>query len=406
MWWGIYRSVGTPPHLLYITVLCIADPLPRLYMHTHHNHRKPRVLFILKLRQTSGGTYTILKSSGLLNSATFCKDMLINNDYEAKLVEVVDNNSIDREVTLYRPDVVVIEALWVVPEKFNVLRRLHPDVKWIVRVHSEIPFLAGEGHAMDWINAYITKRNVFVSFNSAQTHSDFVDYFTTRDPSGHLVKKLIFLPNYYPVSDSTVHNVPSRRVLNVGCFGAVRLMKNALTQAFAAIKYADSVGKKCRFHINSGRVEHGMSSLVNLRGLFDSLHGKHELVEHDWLDRDAFLALVRTMDIGVQMSFSESFNIVAADFVSEGIPMIVSPEIDWVPEFFMAVATDIDDTAAAMKRVMLYNKFLYWTKWEKSSLKKYVDNAERIWLYNFIVLEHGHTRFSEACAQDIVKESY
>ena len=54
--------------------------------------KKPRVLFVLKLRHQSGGESTVLKHSGLFNSATFVKDMLCENGYVADLVQVVDNN--------------------------------------------------------------------------------------------------------------------------------------------------------------------------------------------------------------------------------------------------------------------------------------------------------------------------
>src|ERR1700686_515277 len=104
-----------------------------------------KVLFILKKNSYGySGSYGY-GMSGLLNSAQFIVDMLNDNGVEAKLEIVNDNNDIDREVHKYKPDVVVVEALWVVPEKFDVLRKLHPRVKWIVRSHSDFPFLATEG---------------------------------------------------------------------------------------------------------------------------------------------------------------------------------------------------------------------------------------------------------------------
>ena len=111
----------------------------------------PKILFILKKRNESWGCYGNGSAqggypSGLLNSATFVKDMLNDLGFVAELVEVVDNDCIDREVTKARPDIVIIEALWVVPPKFSVLAKLHPKVKWVIRNHSEIPFLSMEGN--------------------------------------------------------------------------------------------------------------------------------------------------------------------------------------------------------------------------------------------------------------------
>jgi len=360
-----------------------------------HPHKKPKVLFVLKLRHTSGGQgSTVLKSSGLLNSATFCKDMLNDHGYRAKLVEVVDNNSIDREVHQYRPDIVIIEALWVVPEKFNILRKLHPNVKWIIRVHSKITFLAGEGHAIEWINRCAQMKNVYISMNSPQAHQNFVDYFRAKDPTGRLGTKLVYLPNFYPVKDTKLSRPNNCDVINIGCFGAIRLLKNPVTQAFAAIRYAEEQGKKCRFHVNSGRLEHGESSLNNLRALFKFFRGEHELVEHGWLEREPFLALVRSMDVGLQLSLSESFNIVAADFVSEGVPIITSPEIDWMPPLFTANPTDVDDIVDAISRTMFYTKYFRWLDISKHLLRRYVGHSERTWLEQFRPTHDGTPQFA------------
>lgn len=345
----------------------------------------PRVLFILKLRLQYGedaGKKT-QKSAGLLNSATFVHDMLLQNGYESKLVQVVDNNSIDKEVTEYKPDIVIIEALWVVPDKFDVLQKLHPNVKWIIRLHSELPFLANEGIALDWINQYVKRKNVFISANSLDTHNDFVEYFK-KTIDGDYSKKLVFLPNYYPVGNKTT---PAElfwdkgETINIGCFGSIRPMKNHLIQAVAAIHYADEKKLKLRFHINAGRTEQkGEEVLKNLRALF--ANSKHELVEHGWLDRDEFIALVDTMDLGLQVSFSETFNIVSADFVDRDIPIVTSKEVDWMPLFFTADTTSTDSIINAIKRVLFYDRHLIWLDWQRKALRQYAKNSRKIWLDN------------------------
>jgi len=354
--------------------------------HTEKKKHHPRILFVLKLRHTSCGTNQHeIKSSGLLNSAMFVKDMLVENHYEAKLVQVVDNNSIDKEVTLYKPDVVIIEALWVVPEKFDVLEALHPDVKWVIRIHSEVPFLSNEGIAIDWINRYLQYPNVFISLNSYKTYMDFIHYVNTVDQCGSLTEKVLFMPNYYPVKKRGVHrsiDLTPGKTLNIGCFGAVRPMKNHLIQAFAAVKFAEERSMKCRFHINAGRVERGDEVLKNLRNFFVAFNGRHELVEHDWLDREEFLSLVRTMDFGLQVSMSETFNIVAADFVSEGVPIIGSTEIDWLPEFYCAQPTDVTDIVKTIDRVIKYERYFGWMDKARKALKQYSKLSEKEWLDN------------------------
>ena len=120
-----------------------------------------KILFLLKKKAAYSCGYDRTAASGLFNSAKFVADMLNAAGVKAKVEEVVDNNSIDKAVHDYRPNVAVIEALWVVPEKFDILKKFHPSVRWIVRLHSDIPFLAGEGIACDWIFGYLkTKRYI------------------------------------------------------------------------------------------------------------------------------------------------------------------------------------------------------------------------------------------------------
>jgi hypothetical protein len=279
-----------------------------------------KVLFILKQRESSTGSGY---SSGLINSAILVQQILIKNKIESHVIEVVDNNCIDREVTLYKPEVVIIEALWVVPSKLDKLKKIHPNIKWVVRLHSELPFLAIEGIAISWINDYV-KSGIIIACNSKRLTYDLSQYLDMKR------ERVVLLPNYYNNHRATVLCKRSR-VLNIGCFGAIRPLKNQLIQAMAAIVYANKKDKQLNFHINVGRIENSGSDnvLKNLRALFDS-HSNHSLVEHEWSNHEDFLMLVRQMDLGMQVSLSETFNIVTADFVSCNRPVVVSHEIDWV----------------------------------------------------------------------------
>lgn len=87
-----------------------------------------RVLFICKKNNNYGFVSYSKKNSGLFNSTRFIVEALVARGIDAGIVEVTDNNDIDREVTQFKADIVVIEALWVVPEKFLVLQKLHTNV--------------------------------------------------------------------------------------------------------------------------------------------------------------------------------------------------------------------------------------------------------------------------------------
>lgn len=343
--------------------------------------KHPRVLFLLKYRNDSAGQAGI-KSSGLLNSARFIHELLEQYGFDTTIREVWDGNDIDAAVSKVRPKIVILEALWVTPAKIEELRTHHPDIIWVVRIHSEIPFISNEGVALDWIAQYVQINNTYVALNSKDTHDDFHRYVTARFGHG-ITKKLLYLPNYYPVENRKVpFRLDEKDTIDVGCFGAIRPMKNQLIQAHAAIEFARKHGLKLRFHVNATRQDDDsmLPVLKNLRALFDGMPVQYKLVEHEWLTREDFLETVQTMDIGLQVSFSETFNIVTADFVSESVPVVVSDEIDWVPRLFRAKATNLDSIVAAMERAITFERWFDWTDWPRHALEKLVERNAHVWI--------------------------
>jgi hypothetical protein len=321
---------------------------------------RKRVLFLLKHRDflytdESNGCYSYGHlCSGLLNSARLVADMLRDQlGYYVELVQVRDNNQIDREVTRFRPDICVIEAYWVVPEKFKVLHRRHPRVKWVVRNHSSMPFLALEGVVMEWSLAYVGLPNVYLACNDARTDEEFAFLVGIgRGWTEHQVReKVVLLPNYYPAH---LHNHVRghRRYLHVSCFGAIRPLKNHLIQAVAAIKFAEKIRKPLKFHINATRIEQmAQPVLKNLRALFAGVSNRgHLLIEHSWLKRPEFLNLCAKMDLGLNVSFSETFSINSADLTTHGVPVVTSEEVSWVNPAYFADEGNSDDIARKMNR--------------------------------------------------------
>jgi hypothetical protein len=323
-----------------------------------------KVQFILKQRETlyvdekeGDGNYSYgVLHSGLYNSAKFMNDMLLDQGYQSEIIHVFDNSFIDREVTRFRPNIVVIEAFWVVPEKFDVLVKLHPKVKFIIRNHSKTPFLANEGIAFDWIMRYSNTPNVYVSSNSLDTNEEVIELLHSMHGDWSYedaAARCPFLPNYYPVEFNTkLHEerIKTPGVINIGCFGAIRPLKNQMIQAIAAIAFAERHSLKLRFHINGNRIEgNGNQVLKNLRNLFS--HLEHELVENAWMPHDKFMTLVASMDMGMQVSYTETFNIVAADMIAQGVPVVVSKEIDWVDPQFYADPNSCDDIVRVMDHI-------------------------------------------------------
>jgi hypothetical protein len=346
-----------------------------------------KVLFILKRRNDYNAVLHshIGLSTGLYNSAGFVNQMLQDAGIESNLEVAIDNNCIDRLVTKHRPQYVVIEAIWVVPPKFTILSRLHPDVTWIIRLHSEMPFLAGEGNALDWIGDYSQFDNIIISANSPRMlretrlylqHLNQWDATTTQ-------QRVVYLPNFYPQEYRHKNLDRQKEYVDIGCFGAVRPLKNHLVQAFAAMEFAESLGKKLRLHVNAGRIEmQGGPALSNLKAFFQQIsdHG-HQLINHQWRPREQFLELCSQMDLGLQVSFSETFNIVGADIVSQGVPLVGSAEIPWMTDFSVADPTSSEDIAKKLLFAYRYPWLL--TKFNQLSLKHYTNVTRKIWTKYF-----------------------
>jgi hypothetical protein len=86
------------------------------------------------------------------------------------------------------------------------------------------------------------------------------------------------------------------------------------------------------------------------------------------------------MDIGLQLSYTESFNIVAADFVKEGVPIIVSDAIKWMPSIFKTSTVKYHETIKKIIQIYRVRKsgILRW--WSRRNLFIYNESAKRDWL--------------------------
>ena len=346
-----------------------------------------RVLFILKRRQDYNAIVHshVGLSTGLYNSAKFMDDMLQANGVESKLVVVADNNCIDREVTQYKPTHVIIEALWVVPQKFTVLQKLHPNVKWIIRVHSEIPFMAGEGMAMDWLGDYSSFKNIIIGINAPRMMREVGMYLQHRNQwsDKELAQRVIYMPNFYPQEYKKKSLNKNKDTIDIACFGAIRPLKNHLVQAFAAVEFANDIGKKLNFHVNAGRIEMNGSPVINnLKGFFEQIYDQgHRMINHQWRPREEFLELCADMDIGLQVSFSETFNIVGADLISQGVPLVSSKEIPWAVDTFSADPTESEDIVKKLK--LAYKWSWINARANQYSLNHYTTNTAKIWTKYF-----------------------
>ena len=325
-----------------------------------------KILFLTKKNECYSFRTNHRRSSGLWNSIQFIVSELKKHSINVGIEEVVDGNCINKWLTIYKPKILVLEALWVTPEKIRELKGIHKNVKFVCRLHSGIPFLALEGIALEWVLAY-AKLGVTIAANSKESF----------DALSCVVKKkdITYLPNIYPVCGPLYRYTTKRNYIRVVCAGAIRPMKNHLIQALAAIQYAKEVKKELYFHVNSTRIETGGEPVLkNLRALFKE-HTHAHLVEDAWRERTNFRFYLGDMDLGMQVSLTETFSIVSADYVSAMIPMVVSKEISWASCLSKAPDNDVGKIVKAMHRAMRWsfivtlNRFLlHWYSYKSTKI--------------------------------------
>ena len=83
----------------------------------------------------------------------------------------------------------------------------------------------------------------------------------------------------------------------------------------------------------------------------------------------------------MQVSFSETFNIVSADLISQGVPIVGCSEIPWATRFCWAKPTESDQIADILERT--YNWPNINVTLNQNNLTKYTNKTEKIWIKLF-----------------------
>jgi len=297
------------------------------------------------------------QASGLSN----CIAMITDNIEGAVRAHVDDVEQSIVAIQRYSPSKVVFEGVWLSAEGCLKIQKMFPGIKIYVHIHSNIPFLAAESS----------------SFLSILQYKDIgVEIIWNCEHAFNAMKSIInshYLPNIYACKALSKVKTDDQ-FLDVACHGSMRLLKNQVIQAMAAINYANTIGKTLRFHVNMGRSEGGDDVKSSLKALF-MMNKKHSLVEAKWLDHSHFIKSLTLMDIGLQVSMSETFNIVAADFVTAGVPMVVSPEIEWA---FPGCFADCR-SSASIERTMSYVLNTETVGINRLMLEHYSNEAKKKW---------------------------
>ncbi len=297
---------------------------------------EPHVLFLYRSRQSTGSPV------GLGVTALHSVRVLRRNGVRADLVGVWSIDDIHAALSRYPSTThCVIEAPWVSTDDTAALAARYPSAHFIVRAHSQIGFLQVEAGAIRILRElmYLQDHTLNVSVCA---NSELLASFLARTYSG----ECLHLPNLYDASRVTrrARGAHDHRLLRVGSFGALRLLKNHTTAAAAAMMLARSRNADLEFWISKDPDPWGAGILDSLHAMFDGLKWA-KLVVNAWEGWAAFRRTVAHMDLCYQLSATETFNVTAADAVAEGVPCVVTPAIAWAPRHWQVDTDRVEDAA-------------------------------------------------------------
>jgi hypothetical protein len=268
------------------------------------------------------------------------------------------------------PTHVIINALWIQTVDLTELAYTFPDVTFVVVSHSNWGFLAADPTAVKLLREAVELQHSTHNVRVAGNCEKFAR--TATDVWGANVAAL---PNLYDLSEPLG---PARQrwsgdTLRIGLFGAARVLKNGLTAAAAATELAARLHVPTELHLSTDR--DGGGTVRSIQELTEDVPNL-KLVDHGWLPWAKFRKVVGHMHVLLQPSFTESFNIVTADGIAEGVPSVVSEAIDWAPERWQAHADNAGDVARVAE-YLLHNPQA--VDDGRKALRCYVDDGVDRW---------------------------
>jgi hypothetical protein len=233
---------------------------------------------------------------------------------------------------------VVISAPWISGYDMQILAHAHPDVEFAVNCHSNVGFLQADSNGVsvfkDLLQAEHGTWNIHVAGNS-QKFCRWVQSAFEADCA--------WLPNLYYLDHTSRAHAPGYTggTLKIGAFGATRPLKNLMSAAGAAFELAAELRVDVQFWISGGRLDGGDTMVRAVRKLFEG-ETRARLHEAPWSPWPKFRThYVRAMHLLLQPSYTESFNMVTADGISQGVPSVVSHAIDWAPANWQVNSDDV-----------------------------------------------------------------
>ena len=244
---------------------------------------------------------------------------------------------------------VVIAAPWIPSSDLQDLLNACPETRFAVNCHSNVGFLQADTNGVKLVREAMEIEAGTHNFHLGGNSEKFCKW--VRHSFG---SPCSYLPNLYFLESAHVPHRPLYRggTLRIGAFGATRPLKNFMSAAGAALEIARSLKTDMELWLSAGRTEGGGDTILrSARAMLDGLpHVK--LVQNGWQSWPKFRQTVGHMHLLLQPSYTESFNMVTADGIAEGVPSVVSEAIDWAPDHWKAETDDVLDISRVGRHLL------------------------------------------------------
>lgn len=240
---------------------------------------------------------------------------------------------------------VVVSAPWIDTNGLRSLCKLFPEIEWAMNCHSNVGFLQADRNGIKLIQEAIDLEEELKNFSVAGNSKKYCRWIH----EGYLAP-CEWLPNLYYLDRHVDTHRPSWAggILRIGAFGATRVLKNFPTAVAAALIIKQQLKADVEIWLNSARDGKGSDGTVFTAGrqMIEPIPGI-TFKFLPWAAWPAYQRVIGNMNLLLQPSYTESFNMVTADGISQGVPSVVSDAIDWAPRNWQC---EVDNTFEIAER--------------------------------------------------------
>jgi len=285
--------------------------------------------------------YKNISHIGLGVSALNTSKVLARQGIDSEVWPVVQASDLAARLRQSPATHVVIAAPWIPSTELQGLLASFPATSFAVNCHSNVGFLQADTNGVK-----LMRDGMEIEMGSSRFHVAANSIKFCRWINAAYSAPCTWLPNLYYL-EGAPPSTPSFSggTLRIGAFGAIRPVKNFMSAAGASLTIARGLKANLELWVSAGRTEGGGDTVLqSVRAMLDGLPGV-SLVHSGWQSWPKFRQVAGHMHLLLQPSYTESFNMVTADGVAEGVPSVVSDAIEWAPEHWKAKSDDVLDIA-------------------------------------------------------------